>query len=299
MIEPSHGGLSRFRSVRKENRGKARAAVQEHGKRKHMENEDLENDELEDIEETDPDETDADEDDIDETDAGDGDSDDDDPDGDDDEDGDDEEGKGKTRSEKRIKKLLGRAKDAEKRVKELEGELEEAKKSGGDDAETYVAAAKAAGLLPGMLSKDLAGAIKRRSENDMLIARYEDWLDDEDNEELQIGDETWSRKKVRARLRELREENASLERRHGGEEEKLRRQVKELFELGKAALKAGWKPGKKDQKPAGKAKKATKDRPDGEKEKPKAKSRANWGDATGESSLAALIERDMKRKKGD
>ena len=264
-----------------------------------MENEDLENDELEDIEETDPEETDADEDDIDETDAGDGDSDDDDPDGDDDEDGDDEEGKGKTRSEKRIKKLLGRAKDAEKRVKELEGELEEAKKSGGDDAETYVAAAKAAGLLPGMLSKDLAAAIKRRGENAMLITRYEDWLDDEDNEELQIGDETWSRKKVRARLRELREENASLERRHGGEEEKLRRQVKELFELGKAALKAGWKPGGKKPKPSGKAKKETKDRPEGDKPKPKAASRANWGDATGESSLAALIERDMKRKKGD
>ena len=94
MIEPSHGGLSRFRSVRKEIRGKARAAVQEHGKRKHMENEDLENDETEDIEAADPDETDADEDDIDETDAGDGDSDDDDPDGDGDEDGDDEEGKG-------------------------------------------------------------------------------------------------------------------------------------------------------------------------------------------------------------
>ena len=263
-----------------------------------MENEDPDN-ELEDIEETDPEDTDADDDDIDETDADDDDSEEDDPDGDDDEDEDEEGDEGKTRSEKRIRKLLGRAKDAEKRVKELEGELEEARKTGGADADTYVAAAKSAGLLPGMLSKDLAGAIGRRSENDMLIARYEDWLDDEDNEELSIGDQTWGRKKVRARLRELREENASLERRYGGEEEKLRRQVKEIFDLGKAALKAGWKPGKKKPKPGEKAKKATKDRPEGGKAPPKAKTRTSWADATGESSLASLIAADMKKKKGD
>ena len=205
-------------------------------------------------------------------------------DGEDDGDGDDE-GEGKTRSEKRIRKLLGRAKDAEKRVKELEGELEEARKAGGADAETYVAAAREAGVLPGMLSKDLAGAIGRKAENAMLIARYEDWLDDEDNEEYQVGDQ-----------------NAQLERRWGGEEEKLRKQVKEIFDLGKAALKAGWKPGKKAAKPADGAapkKKTTKDRPESEKEKPRAKGRTSWADADSERSLTSLIEADMKKRKGD
>lgn len=265
-----------------------------------MENEDPDN-ELEDIEETDPEETDADEDDIDETDADDDDSEEDDPDGDDDEDEDEEGDEGKTRSEKRIRKLLGRAKDAEKRVKDLEAELEEARKTGGEDADMYVSAAEKAGVLPGMLGKDLAKAIGRRAENDMLIARYEDWLDDEDNEEYHVGEETWSRKKVRARLRELREENAGIERRYGGEQEKLRRQVKEIFELGKAALKAGWKPGKKSAKPKAEAEnRKPKDRPESGKEPPRAKSRTSWADADGERSLASLIEADMKRnRKGD
>ena len=256
--------------------------------------------ETDDIEDTGLEDQDTGEDDDDGEDAGDGedvDSEDDDPDGDDDEDGDDE-GAGKTRSEKRIKKLLGRAKDAEKRVKELEGELEEARKTGGEDADTYVSAAEKAGVLPGMLGKDLAKAIGRKAENDMLIARYEDWLDDEDNEELQIGEETWSRKKVRARLRELREENAGIERRYGGEQEKLRRQVKEIFELGKAALKAGWKPGKKKAKPKAEAEnRKPKDRPDSGKAPPKAKGRTSWADADSERSLTSLIEADMKRKR--
>ena len=138
----------------------------------------IETEDIEDTELDDDQDTGEDDDDGEDADGGDDDdSEDDDPDGDDDEDEDEEGDEGKTRSEKRIKKLLGRAKDAEKRVKELEGELEEARKTGGADADTYVAAAKSAGLLPGMLSKDLAGAIGRRSENEMLIARYEDWLE--------------------------------------------------------------------------------------------------------------------------
>lgn len=222
---------------------------------------------------------------------------------DDEEDGeedDGEEGTSGKRAQKRINKLLSRAKGAERRVKELEGELEDAKKLGGDDAETFIAAAKSAGVLPSLMTKDLAQAIERRDENRGLIAYYENWLDDEDNEELEVGDRTLTRKQVRARIRELRDDNERIDRRHGSEEKSLQQKVRDIFELGRQAMKAGWKPGAK--KPQGRAgaprppqNKEPLDKPRSEKAPSRKKGgKVDWGSAGGKDSLARLIMESEK-----
>ena len=216
---------------------------------------------------------------------------------DDEEDGeedDGEEGASGKRAQKRINKLLSRAKDAERRVKELEGELEDAKKLGGDDAETFIAAAKSAGVLPSLMTKDLAQAIERRDENRGLIAYYENWLDDEDNEELEVGDRTLTRKQVRARIRELRDDNERIDRRHGSEEKSLQQKVRDIFELGRQAMKAGWKPGAK-KPPQKETKKEPLDKPGSERKPPRKKGgKVDWGSAGGKDSLARLIMESEK-----
>jgi len=222
---------------------------------------------------------------------------------DDDEDGEEDDGEDSTfgkRAQKRIRQLIGRAKDAERRAKELEGELDDAKKLGGDDAETFIAAAKSAGVLPSLMTKDLAQAIERRDENRGLIAYYENWLDDEDNEELEVGDRTLTRKQVRARIRELRDDNERIDRRHGSEEKSLQQKVRDIFELGRQAMKAGWKPGAK--KPQGRAgaprppqNKEPLDKPRSEKAPSRKKGgKVDWGSAGGKDSLARLIMESEK-----
>lgn len=212
---------------------------------------------------------------------------------DDDEDGEEDDGEDGTfgkRAQKRISKLLSRAKGAERRVKELEGELEDAKKLGGDDAETFIAAAKSAGVLPSLMTKDLAQAIERRDENRGLIAYYENWLDDEDNEELEVGGRTLTRKQVRARIRELRDDNEQIDRRHGSEEKALQQKVRDIFELGRQAMKAGWKPGAK-KPPQKETKKEPLDKPGSERKPPRKKGgKVDWGSASGKDSLASLIQ---------
>ena len=222
---------------------------------------------------------------------------------DDDEDGEEEDGEDGTsgkRAQKRINKLLSRAKGAERRVKELEGELEDAKKLGGDDAETFIAAAKSAGVLPSLMSKDLAQAIERREENHGLIAYYENWLDDEDNEELEVGGRTLTRKQVRARIRELRDDSERLDRRWGAQEKSLQQKVREIFELGRQAMKAGWKPGaKKEPQKVGsrvpRDRKPPLDHPTSERTPARRKGgKVDWGSASGKDSLAALIQQSEK-----
>lgn len=260
--------------------------------------EDEENIELDTPEDEETPETDADEEVVDNDEQVDEDNSDEDEEEDEDED-EGEDGELGKKAQTRIKKLVGRAKDAERRVKELEEELEDAKKLGGDDAETFIAAAKSAGVLPSLMSKDLAQAIERRDENHGLIAFYENWLDDEDNEELEVGDRTLTRKQVRARLRELRDENDRIERRCGEQEKSLQKKVRDIFELGRQAMKAGWKPGKKASPqgdgPKGPKKKEPLDRPRSERSPARRKGgKVDWGSASGKNSLAALIQESEK-----
>lgn len=256
-----------------------------------------ENTELDTPEDEETAETDADEEVVDSDEQVDEDNSDEDDEEDDDED-DGEEGELGKKAQTRIKKLVGRAKDAERRVKELEAELEDAKKLGGDDAETFIAAAKSAGVLPSLMSKELAQAIERREENHGLIAFYENWLDDEDNEELEVGDRTLTRKQVRARLRELRDDNERIERRCGEQEKSLQKKVRDIFELGRQAMKAGWKPsggGAPAPKKKPQNKKSPLDHPTSERKPERRKGgKVDWGSASGKNSLAALIQQSEK-----
>ena len=260
--------------------------------------EDEENTELDTPEDKETPETDADDEVVDNDEQVDEDNSDEDDEEDDDED-EGEDGDLGQKAQTRIKKLVGRAKDAERRVKELEAELEDAKKLGGDDAETFIAAAKSAGVLPSLMSKDLAQAIERREENHGLIAFYENWLDDEDNEELEVGDRTLTRKQVRARIRDLREDSEKLDRRWGAQEKSLQEKVRDIFELGRQAMKAGWKPGKKKPgegaAPSAQKKKPPLDHPTSERTPARRKGgKVDWGSASGKNSLAALIQQSEK-----
>ena len=159
------------------------------------------------------------------------------------------------RAQKRIKKLNARAKDAEKRVKELESELEEARKLGGDGGEIYTAAIEKAGLLPRLMTKDLAEGLKAIDQKKSALGYFGSLLDS-DEDEFEIGGKTYSRRQIERKERALTDEVRELESKFGGKRDKMQAEIRSLFELGLAAQKAGWKPGKK-----AKDKPVTKDKP--------------------------------------
>lgn len=160
------------------------------------------------------------------------------------------------RAQKRIKKLNARAKDAERRVKELESELEEARKLGGDSGEVYTAAIEKAGLLPRLMTKDLAEALTAIDQKKSALGYFGELLDS-DEDEFEIGGKTYSRRQIERKERALTNEVRELESKFGGRRDKMQAEIRSLFELGLAAQKAGWKPGKK----AKENKPVTKDKP--------------------------------------
>lgn len=160
------------------------------------------------------------------------------------------------RAQKRIKKLNARAKDAERRVKELESELEEARKLGGDSGEVYAAAIEKAGLLPRLVTKDLAEGLKKIDQKKSALGYFGTLLDS-DEDEFEIGGKTYSRRQIERKERALNDEVRELESKFGGKRDKMQAEIRSLFELGLAAQKAGWKPGKK----AKETKPVTKDKP--------------------------------------
>ena len=117
---------------------------------------------------------------------------------------------------------------------------------------------------------------------------------------MEVGDRTLTRKQVRARLRELRDENDRIERRSGEQEKSLQKKVRDIFELGRQAMKAGWKPGGKKGTQGGGPKGAPKkksplDHPTSERKPERRKGgKVDWGSASGKNSLAALIQESEK-----
>ena len=230
------------------------------------------------------------------------DADDDDPENqDDDDDADDDEGDkdlGKG-AQKRIRQLNERMKAAEGRTKDLEKQLEEAKKLSGDDGRALLAAAEATGILPGLMTKDEAEAIKDLAEIPKVLNRYEDWLDDHDkDDELDIGNgSTMSYGDVKKRVRKLRAQLEDLKDRYGDRRKELTAKVRGIFETGLAAMKAGWKPDGKKTPANKKERKKLHDKPTGKK-KPTAKSgkKANWGDVGDEKDFVRMIAASNKEK---
>lgn len=167
---------------------------------------------------------------------------------DDDETGDDDrddEGLGQ-RAQKRIQKLIAEKKEAQAKFDAVQKELEAAKKLSGDDGKAMLRAAETSGILPGLMSRDEAEAFEELETLPRRIENYEDWLDDhESHDTLMMGETEMTYGDVKKRLRKLRGQYEDLKAEYGERRKELKAKVREIFETGVAALKAGWKPGEK------------------------------------------------------
>ena len=231
----------------------------------------------------------------------DGDDEDADEDADDDDDGDtgddgDQEDTGKG-AEKRIRKLVEEKND-------LKDEVEKLKKLAGDDGKAILAAAEATGILPGLMTKDEAKAFRDMQDIPGIIERYEDWLDDHSaDDELDLGGgETMSYGDVKKRVRKLRSALANLKETYGERRKVLSGKVREIFETGLAALKAGWKPdGKKTEAKKGKKKQPKEEKPTGKNPREHQRRGREWeGEVEDEDDLENFIaaENRKNRRKG-
>lgn len=265
------------------------------------ENEEI--DDTEELEDEDGDSTDADGDDEDagEDDADDdGEEDDDESEDDEDEESEDDEDEGKSkdresmgkRAQKRIGKLTGE-------IKDLKRELEEARKLGGDDGKAILSAAETAGILPQLMSAEEAKGIQLL-DSKTGVAKYLKKLLRSDDDEFEIGGETRSRRWVQGELDDLQDEIGDLREKYGKKRTELAEKSKKVFELGMAAMKAGWKPGekkgKKEKKPAQPpvARKKAKKGLEWMKRKKGGKGDIDWGSITDEASAEALLLQEME-----
>ena len=223
-----------------------------------------------------------------------------------DEDEDEEDGDGEKddglkdmgkRAQKRIGKLTGE-------VKDLKRELEEARRLTGDDGKAILAAAETAGILPQLMSADEAKGI-RELDSKTGAAKYLKKLLRSDDDEFEIGGETRSRRWVQGELDDLEDEIGELRERYGAKRRELSEKSKEIFELGMAAKKAGWKPGEKSglrQGSAQRKKTGKKQKHAGglkRKEPTLAKKKGgkrsiDWSGVTDDASAEAMILADME-----
>ena len=195
------------------------------------------------------------------------------------------------RAQKRIKKLNGRVKDAERRVAELEQELDAAKKMGGDEGKLYVRAAETAGILPSLMTKELAEGLNEIERKRSAVEFYGQFLDG-DEDECELGGSSYSRRQIERFEQRARSELADLKERFGAKEAELQGRVKAIFELGLKAQKAVWTGAEKPKtkkvslnKPAGRSHPAKRMDDDGD-----------FGDVVDEDDLEAAIIA-MRRKK--
>ena len=210
----------------------------------------------------------------------------------DDESEDDEDkdlGKLSQRTQKRIQKLVGENKD-------LRRQLEDAQKLGGKDGEAIVSAATKAGIMPSLMKKELADGLRELAEKKSALAYFQDLLDS-DEDEFEIGGKQYSRRQLERKERTLTDEIRSAESKLGPERDKAIADAKALFELGLAAKKAGWKPGKD-----GKEKKRKLDGPTHHAKAGHKKSVGRKGikaeDVATDDDLEAYIAAERRSKKG-
>lgn len=151
------------------------------------------------------------------------------------------------RAQRRIRDLTKARNSAEAEVGKLKRELESARKLGGDDGKAFIRAAETSGILPGLMSKDEAEAFSELDDLPGLIKGYKRWINRHDrSDELELGDgKTMAYGDVQDRLEELQDRFEDLKGKYGERRNELQAKVREIFKLGEAAMKAGWKPGKK------------------------------------------------------
>lgn len=199
------------------------------------------------------------------------------------------------RTQKRIKKLVAEAKD-------LRRQLDEARRLGGEDGQTILSAAAKAGLLPRLVTKELADGLNAlESKRDALS--YIEGLLDGDDDDFTIGEREYSRRQLERKERALATEVDRLESRFGKDRDRAAEETKALIELGLSARKAGWRPGKGGE---GKETTARKPRewPDessarGTKKPGEARQRLDYGDVDDDETLEAMIAAERSRKKGN
>ncbi|MBE6395545.1 MAG: hypothetical protein E7046_00895 [Lentisphaerae bacterium] len=196
------------------------------------------------------------------------------------------------RAQKRIGKLTGE-------IKDLKRELEDARKLSGDDGKAILSAAETAGILPQLMSAEEAKGIQQL-DSKTGVAKYLKKLLRSDDDEFEIGGETRSRRWVEGELDDLQEEIGELREKYGAKRSELAKKSKQVFELGMAAMKAGWKPGEKKETKTKKAKKAS--APTGKNPKKGLerltkkgrKGEIDWGDVTDEASMEAALLAEME-----
>lgn len=201
------------------------------------------------------------------------------------------------RAKKRIDKLLGRSKAAEAQVEKLQKELDTARKLGGDEGKTFVAAAEKAGILPGLMSREEAQAFSDLEDIPVLVKRYKKWMNTHDKgDELELPNgKTMDYSDVVDRVDELTDELEDLRGKYGERRKELQANVKELFELGLAAKKAGWSPAAKKS-----SEKKLKTKPsagEGRHEATRSRTRVDEIEVTDGDSLEAYMAAMRRNKK--
>lgn len=201
------------------------------------------------------------------------------------EDGDAELGR---RAQRRIGRLTGKVKDLERR-------LAEAQALAGDDGKAILAAAEAAGVLPGLMSREEAKGIAAIEEK-TKAAKYVKGLLRSDDDEFEIGGETRSRRWLEGELDDLNEELGELRERFGAKRRELAQRTREIIELGMAAVRHGWRPGERKgtTRPAAKARSAGAQRKGLRPAAEGGRKRIDWSavndEATAESMILAELE---------
>jgi hypothetical protein len=220
--------------------------------------------------------------------------------------------------DKRISRETRKTKEAQSRAEAAERELQTLRgRADCEDAEAVLAAAREAGVMPEILtaaeSKGLAD-LNHAKANAKALGRV---LRSTPGEELEIDGKTYTRKQVVDAQDSWEDKAVALEKRFGGVEAGARAKGLEIWRLGLAAKREGWKPGGAkpapdadpddpaedgagvaDALPAAKPKPRTdmpagggpKARPTGEPARPDV-------EVHDERSLASFIDADMRARK--
>lgn len=197
------------------------------------------------------------------------------------------------RAQKRIKKLVAEAKD-------LRRQLEEAQRLGGEDGQSILSAAAKAGLLPRLVTKELADGLNALESKRSALSYIEGLLDGDDDD-FTIGDREYSRRQLERKERALTSEIDRLESRFGKDRDRAVEETKSLIELGLSARKAGWKPGKGgERKETARKPREWPDASSGRGNKAgEARRRVDYGDVDDDETLEAMIAAERSRRKGN
>src|SRR5574343_1461432 len=147
--------------------------------------------------------------------------------------------------DQRIAKRVKAQREAEGRAKQAEDELKSFReREDAEGSELVLEAAREAGVMPQMVRPEEAKGLTELS-NARANVRAFDRMLDSDEEEFTIGGQTLKRAEVKAQKRAWDDQAQRLERRYGSVEGRAREKALEVWKLGMAAQRAGWKPGAK------------------------------------------------------